>query len=612
MRVLVVENEETVGEVFRAFLNKLGHEPVVVGSAEAAVPMLDVAPPDAILLDVMLPGMSGIEFLGLPTVRDREIPVVVMSGVATEVEARQCLEFGAFEFIGKPVGLPRLEALLARLDGRTRDTVGSGEQAGVPHARVAIPVRMRPRDGVELAGASLDVGTAITLQTGAAPGPVISELMDAERAPLEELVAGGGSHASTSTPHLRILHTIAQAVSRSLDVEEVLRIALDALTKVTGHEISSLHLVSDDGMTLHLRGDRGLRPQLRDVNRVLPVGQGIIGRVAETGRTFHHSNVPDSPELLPEASATVAREGIRGLVCVPIRNHGRTLGVLSLGRRLPAPFTDGEIELVEASANQIGVALENARLYAETKRQVESLKHVEGQLLEGERLSTIGKLAAGVAHEINNPLTAILGHAELLLIQAGPTGPTRAGLRAIVEETSRAARLLRSMLQLSRRRAPERRPCALEEQVKLVLDLKRHELRRDQIEVVTSFDPVPAVSADVDQIRQVLLNLVQNAHQALAAARPPRVLNVGVADAGDYAQLVVADNGPGIPSDVLPRIFDAFFTTKSAGEGTGLGLWVSYSIVEQHDGRLSARNRPEGGASFVVELPYAAAGSATT
>ena len=133
----------------------------------------------------------------------------------------------------------------------------------------------------------------------------------------------------------------------------------------------------------HLRGDRGLRPQLRDVNRVLPVGQGIIGRVAETGRTFHHSHVPDSPELLPEASATVAREGIRGLVCVPIRSHGRTLGVLSLGRRLPAPFTDGEIELVEASANQIGVALENARLYAETKRQVESLKHVEGQLVEG-------------------------------------------------------------------------------------------------------------------------------------------------------------------------------------------------------------------------------------
>jgi len=534
VRVLVVEDDPRPAEILREFLSKLGHEPIVVHSGEAAVATLDITPPDAVLLDVTLTGMSAIDFLRLPTVRNRAMPVVVMSGIATEAQARQCLDFGASELIGKPVGLPELEALLS-----------TG----------ACPVR-----------------------NGTAFRPAMN-----------------GFHASTSTPHLRILHTIAQAVSRSLDVEEVLRIALEALTKVTGHEISSLHLVSDDGTTLHLRGDRGLRPELREVNRVLRVGQGIIGRVAETGRTVHYPNVANAPELLPAASATVAREGIHGLVCVPVKSRGRTLGVLSRGRRLPEPFADGEIELVEASANQIGVALENARLYAETKRQVESLKHVEDQLVEGERLSTIGKLAAGVAHEINNPLTAILGHAELLLIQAEPNGPTRAGLRAIVEETSRAARLLRSMLQLSRRRAPERRPCALDEQVKLVLELKRHDLRRDQIEVVTSFDPVPLVSADVDQIRQVLLNLVQNAHQAMAGLQQPRVLSVAVTNGGSFARLEVADNGPGIPADVLPRIFDAFFTTKSAAEGTGLGLWVSYSIIEQHDGLTSTRHRAAPG-----------------
>ena len=136
-----------------------------------------------------------------------------------------------------------------------------------------------------------------------------------------------------SERHLQILHTVAETVSRSLDVDEVLRTALDALTHVTGHEISSLHLLSEDGATLHLRGDRGLSPELRQINQVLVVGQGLIGRVAATGRTLNLKNAAESPHLLPAAKAVVRRERMRAFLSVPINSRGRRLGTLSLGRQ---------------------------------------------------------------------------------------------------------------------------------------------------------------------------------------------------------------------------------------------------------------------------------------
>lgn len=405
-------------------------------------------------------------------------------------------------------------------------------------------------------------------------------------------------------PHLKILHTIAQAVSRSLDADEMLQIALDALTHVTGHEISSLHVISADGTTLHLKGDRGLSPRLREINRELPVGQGLIGGVAATGRALHIANVLERPDLFPSARAAVEEERMRGFVCVPIQAGGRVLGTLSLGRRTDEVFTETEIALVEASATQIGIALENARLYSQTRRQLEELKHAEAQLVAGEKLSTVAKLAAGVVHEINNPLTAILGYAELLMTKGEHSPEDRERLGLIIQETSRAARMLRNLLKFSRDEAPERRPCSLVDQVRWVLELNDHQLMRAEIEVETELAQLPPVWADESQIQQVLVNLVQNARQAMAGRDRPRVLTIKLGERAGAVQLEVLDTGPGIPPDVLPRVFDAFVTTKPPGEGTGLGLWVSYGIIEKHGGRLWAENRPSGGAAFIIELPY--------
>jgi len=642
MRVLVIDDDQAVCEVFGEFLHEIGHEPLITHTAETALDTLRAEKPDAVLLDVCLPGMSGLDFLKLEAVRDLHVPILVISGRATESQAQECLRAGAFDFIGKPVALRRLQEALACFEPRpqapSKGDAAELERRRAPRAMLALPVRVREQSGAEWESTSVNLSASgikvrgngsrhagrtatlsIALPESGTPLEVPSILIRADdegyafafkdRADerlqeLGELVRRSvGAPTADVESHVRILHRIGEAISATLDVDEVLRIALDALTHVTGHEISSLHLLSADGTTLHLRGDRGLRPRLREINRELPTGQGLIGGVAATGKTLHWAHVSESADLLPAARVAVTQEGIHAFVCVPIHSRGRILGALSLGRRTREAFTESEIALVEASANQIGLALQNAQLYSATRRQLEDLKSAEAQLIEGDKLSTVGKLAAGLAHETRNRLTAILGQAELLLMGSDDPIKSRERLHTIVQETSRAAQMLQNLLRFTGSHSTERRPCTLEDQIRWVLELKGHQLRRDGVQVVTELGPSSPVLADDGQLQQVLLNLVQNAHQAMAAHAEPRVLTIRLSETGKNVRLEVLDSGPGIHPNVLPRIFEAFTTTKAPGEGTGLGLWVSYAIIEQHQGSLRATNRPEGGAAFVIELP---------
>src|SRR5262245_51523789 len=380
MRVLVIDDDQAVCEVFGEFLQEIGHVPVITHNAETALDTLRAEKPDAVLLDVCLPGMSGLDFLKHATVRDLRVPILVVSGRATESQAQECLRAGAFDFIGKPVALRRLQEALAcfepNLDDPGRRVEAPSERRRAPRAVVALPVRVREDNGAEWESTSINLSTSgikvhstgsrpsgrattlsIALPDSDTPLDVPSVLVradtdgyafnfqdrDDERLRvLGELIRRAADAPTVDVePHVRILHRIGEAISATLDVDDVLRIALDALTHVTGHEISSLHLLSADGSTLHLRGDRGLRPRLREINAALPIGQGLIGRVAATGKTLHWAHVSESADLLPAARAAVTQEGIHAFVCVPISSRGRILGALSLGRRTREAFTEG-------------------------------------------------------------------------------------------------------------------------------------------------------------------------------------------------------------------------------------------------------------------------------
>lgn len=412
----------------------------------------------------------------------------------------------------------------------------------------------------------------------------------------------GMGGTSSLIRHLQILRTVTEAVSRSLDLNEVIQKSLSALTHVTGHEIASLHLVSSDGKTLLLRGERGLSERLREVNDVLPMAQGLIGRVAVSGRVRRVDEASRAPDLLPAARAAVAADGIRGFVCVPIRARHRILGTLSLGRQTEERFSNEEVALLESAADQIGLALDNARLYSETRLQLEDLRRSHTDVVRAERLAAVGELAGGVAHEINNPLMIILGQVHLLLQTQDHEGMLN-GLKVIDGATKRAANIVRELVLFAERSPLRRARCKVSDQIYKVLALHQSRLEASHVTVQTDFEEVPEIWADGNQLQEVLFHLVQNAEQAMFATHGSGRLTLRVRPAGDGVRIEVADDGPGVPPDDLARVFNPFFTTKAPGEGRGLGLSVAHSVVAEHEGRLWAENRAGGGALFVIELP---------
>jgi two-component system NtrC family sensor kinase len=252
----------------------------------------------------------------------------------------------------------------------------------------------------------------------------------------------------------------------------------------------------------------------------------------------------------------------------------------------------------------------NARLLA----TVDRLKATQAQLLQAEKLSAIGQLVAGVAHELNNPLTSVIGYAQLLQQEVRssvdadtPRVPETLShdLRRIAEESERAAKIVRNLLAFARRQSAARAEQDIAEVVTRVVSLRSYEFRLNAIELETAFEPgLPPVLGDGGQLQQALLNLLLNAEQAMRSRNVRRV-RVGarrVPDAG-AVELFIADTGHGIQEENLRRIFDPFFTTREVGEGTGLGLSICYGIVRDHGGQISVESRVGQGTTFKVLLP---------
>jgi PAS domain S-box-containing protein len=237
-------------------------------------------------------------------------------------------------------------------------------------------------------------------------------------------------------------------------------------------------------------------------------------------------------------------------------------------------------------------------------RDVTEQNQATAKLQHSEKLSSIGEIVAGVAHELNNPLSGVLGFSQLLA-QKDTAGLFRRDIERIVECAGRCQKIVQNLLSFARPSTPEKKPVGLNGILEKTLDLLEPSLKADSIEVVKELTrDLPYVMGDFHQVQQVLTNLINNAQQAMSAERGggKLVLRSRVRDDGRVA-LEVSDNGPGIPSDVLPRIFDPFFSTKKQGRGTGLGLSVSFGIVREHGGEIRVESRPGEGTCFTVIFP---------
>ncbi|KTB48174.1 PAS domain-containing sensor histidine kinase [Dehalogenimonas alkenigignens] len=243
-----------------------------------------------------------------------------------------------------------------------------------------------------------------------------------------------------------------------------------------------------------------------------------------------------------------------------------------------------------------------ARDVTATRQAEKREQQLQTELNVSGRLASVGELAAGVAHEINNPLTGIIGFSERLLRKATDE-KLAADLKRIHSEALRAARVVQNLLTFARQRQPSKEPVDVNSIVKESLALREYELRQRGIQVVTHLAELPCIMADQYQLEQVLVNLIVNAEQAIAIANKGDRLTVTTGVLDEFIVVTVADNGPGIKPENLDKLFDPFFTTRVDSGGTGLGLSICHGIVAEHGGRLTVSSELGSGAVFTVALP---------
>jgi C4-dicarboxylate-specific signal transduction histidine kinase/CheY-like chemotaxis protein len=249
--------------------------------------------------------------------------------------------------------------------------------------------------------------------------------------------------------------------------------------------------------------------------------------------------------------------------------------------------------------------LENysASLEEQVRLRSEELEAAQSQLVQGEKMTAVGLLVSGVAHELNNPLTGVIGFSQLLLM-SNTDEKIRRRLQTINREAERCKKIVHNLQTFARKHKPEKDYIGVNGILEQTLELRSYQLNVDNIKVVTDLEPqLPKTMADYYQLQRVFLNIIINAHQAMASAGDEGELILRTRSRGDTIVVQIEDDGPGIAPENLGKLFDPFFTTKEVGQGTGLGLSICYGIVEEHRGRLSVDNSATGGAIFTVELP---------
>lgn len=240
-------------------------------------------------------------------------------------------------------------------------------------------------------------------------------------------------------------------------------------------------------------------------------------------------------------------------------------------------------------------------------RELTERARLEQQLRQSEKLSAMGQMISGVAHELNNPLAVIRGYLELVLARQDLPANTRTDLEKVSQESERASKLVKNFLSFARERQPHRETVNVNEMINRVVELRKASLVKSRVEItLTLSDNVPLTSADPDQIQQILVVLINNALHAMSGVKGRKALGINTESRAGTILITVQDTGPGVPAQLEAKIFEPFFTTKKMGEGTGLGLSIAHSIMTEHNGKIYYRRENGPGACFVIELPIIA------
>jgi len=549
-KVLVVDDrDDSIQFLTEYILEPNGYEYIIAKDGETGLRKALTEDPDLIIMDLKMPKMTGLEVLAALRERQSTIPVILMTFHGSEETAVQAFRLGARDYVIKPYD--------------TQEMLESIERA-------LTEVRLR-----------------------------------AERDRLTQNIMQVNRQLERRVKELSILYSIGKSVTTLLDQEKVLNRIVEAAVYVTGAEEGTLMLVDKDSGELYMRAARGLGEKYARGFR-LRVEDSIAGQVVRTGQPFLESG--DAQRLKVKTGYLV-----KSLMYVPLKAGQEVIGVLSVDNKVSnTTFTESDVYLLSALADYASIAIVNARLYTEVKsfseeleqkvvERTKELQEAQEQLIQSEKLASIGQLAAGVAHELNNPISVMLGFSQAILRKLPEDDPLRKPLATIEREGLRCKGIIQNLLDFARRSKPSLQPTNVNEVLEAACALIEHQISLDNVVVTKGYDPhLPQVLADANQLQQVFVNIIINARDAMPQGGTLRLITRSL---GDEVHIIFSDTGIGIPPENIKRIFDPFFTTKEVGQGTGLGLSVSYGIVEQHGGTIEVKSEVGVGTTFIVKLP---------
>lgn len=385
---------------------------------------------------------------------------------------------------------------------------------------------------------------------------------------------------------------VLTAIRHRKRVDEIVELILDRSCQLCNAVHGSFITLDEANGRLTVTSTHGSDWTLEKQACMLKIGQGITGRVAQTGIPYLCRDVTKDSHYYP------LFDYVRSELAVPVIVTDKIWGIINIDGLMPYAFDDNTLATLTVFAELAAFAI---TLRIELNEQERLQRH----LIQSEKLASLGEIIAGIAHEINNPLTSILSNASLLTLNRGGQRDA-ASIRAILEESRRCAELVRNLLSFSRQEAGDKEIIGINEIISQICSIKKYQLKVNNIRLLTETDPISyPIFVIPAQIQQILLNLVNNAEHAIPPSRLDGMVQLSVKRDGEKIKIRVMDNGGGIAPEVQQYIFDPFFTTKPVGEGTGLGLSIARSIAEAHGGNLSIESSSPAGTIFCLELPLA-------
>ncbi len=529
---------------------------MTAGSAESALELIDQTEPGVALVDIVLPGMNGLQLLARLKERYPDLEVVMMTSHASVETAVNAIRHGALDYLQKPFqDLDEVCMTVGRAAEQRRLRVSNRELL------LEQEVRTRELSGVVARLSSL-------IDAGKTMGECLS---------LEEL-----------------LEYFIKVVVHELDVER-----------------ASLMLVDDEESALRIAACRGI-DEIDISNVRVPLGEGIAGSVASTGDALLVTDTKTDPRIEREAKSDLSSSFISApiVLSIPIKTRKKVLGVINVtNQRSGQAFGEDDLAYLSGLAGQLAVAVERAGQYEELKRVYDAARAAQDQLVFTERLKAVGQMAAGVAHDFNNALSVILARTQFTLRDLGNPDVNlenvQMNLKTIKKIALQGAETIKRIQDYTRiRRDLPDEAADLNAVVRDAVEITRPKWKGEcesvgkKIEIEFNLDQLPAVSGNVHELGQVVGNLIFNAVEAMPSGGR---LSFRTYQEDGWVRLEVSDTGVGMSQDTQERLFEPFFTTKS--DGHGLGTSIIYGIVARHGGEISFCSSLGEGTTFRLQLP---------